>query len=152
MLMLWLKESVSGRLFYNFIGNISYEDQAAQRCIWQNERAYCTRCSLVSASSNGFSIYSDQDYSNRTQPPFTHHPGSGRAFTDIHVRKLLVTGRNIKKISVSCARQLHEHFVQYAHAGFVKHFLATWSYKRKALRVVCEACFRSTTILYYLRE
>ena len=65
------------------------------------KRAYCTNCSLVSAPSNGFSKYSDKVNGNLTQPPYTRHPDSERAFPDIHVRKLLEAARNIKKISQS---------------------------------------------------
>ena len=49
-----------------------------------------------------------------TQPPDIRHPGSGRAFRDILVPKLLGVERNIKKISYSYAGQLREHFAQSA--------------------------------------
>ena len=62
------------------------------------------------------------------QPPAIRHPDSRQAFQDIHVLKLLVFGRNIKKISYSehtcsCTRQLREHFVQSIDINLRKHLL-----------------------------
>ena len=61
---------------------------------------------LAPASGNGFSKIFRQSNIRRTQPPAIRHPGSLRAFGDIHVTKLLFAERNIKKISFPFAKQL----------------------------------------------
>ena len=60
---------------------------------------------LAPASGNGFSKIFRQSNIRRTQPPAIRHPGSLRAFGDIHVTKLLFVERNIKKISFSFTMQ-----------------------------------------------
>ena len=57
------------------------------------------------ASADGFSIYSGIVVETDATPAI-RHPGSERAFQDIHVLKLLDCGWNIKKISSSFAGQL----------------------------------------------
>ena len=42
------------------------------------------------------------------------HPCAVRTFRGIRAPKLLLPGRNIRKISYDCARQLREHYVQAA--------------------------------------
>lgn len=49
------------------------------------------------ASLNGFSKYSNQTNDDRTQPPSIRHPGVFRAFTNIHVRKLLTKHGILRK-------------------------------------------------------
>ncbi len=60
---------------------------------------------LAPASGNGFSKIFRQSNIRRTQPPAIRHPGSLRAFGDIHVTKLLFFERNIKKISFPFTKQ-----------------------------------------------
>ena len=60
---------------------------------------------LAPASGNGFSKIFRQSNIRRTQPPAIRHPGSLRAFGDIHVTTLLMIGRNIKKISFPFTKQ-----------------------------------------------
>ena len=60
------------------------------------ERAYCTKYSLVSAPSNGFSKYSDKILLPDATA-LTRHPGSERAFADIRARKLLNTSGILRK-------------------------------------------------------
>ncbi len=67
-----------------------------------------------------------------TQLPVTRHPGSKRAFRDIHVPKLLDTLRNIKKLSYDCAGHFREHFVQFINPNLFKHLLTPESYAENA--------------------
>lgn len=45
----------------------------------------------------GFSKYSGGGWEMRTKPPSIRHPGSFRAFRDVHVPEFLDIGRNIRK-------------------------------------------------------
>ena len=47
------------------------------------------------------------------------HPCAVRTFRDVRVPKLLLPGRNIKKISYDCARQLREHYVPPAYLSLL---------------------------------
>ncbi len=105
---------------------------------WQNAQKVLS----YRAPSNGFSKYSGigcdternrpqfavQTWLSYTWAPYFGalvwlHVFSFRAFRDIHVPQLLFVLRNTKKISISCAGQFREHFVQSATSVYGMHLM-----------------------------